>query len=55
MTNILNGQSGNASVLLVGGVEEAFKSYGGPITLVIKRRKGFIRVALKTGLVNNII
>ncbi|XP_050523969.1 2-acylglycerol O-acyltransferase 2-A-like isoform X2 [Daktulosphaira vitifoliae] len=49
ISKILNGKKGNASVLLVGGVVEAFKSYPGPITIVINNRKGFVRIALKTG------
>ncbi|XP_050523984.1 diacylglycerol O-acyltransferase 2-like [Daktulosphaira vitifoliae] len=49
LINVLNGETGNASILLVGGVEEAFKSYPGPIPIVLKKRKGFIRIALKTG------
>lgn len=49
LINILNGKKGNGSLLLVGGTTEAFQSYPGPINIVIKNRKGFIRVALKTG------
>ncbi|XP_050520821.1 2-acylglycerol O-acyltransferase 2-A-like [Daktulosphaira vitifoliae] len=49
LVNILNGNKGNVAVLMVGGVSEAFKSFPGPIQIIVNKRKGFVRVALKTG------
>lgn len=49
LINILDNQKGNVAVLMVGGVSEAFKSFPGPYHLILKKRKGFVRVALKTG------
>ncbi|XP_050523976.1 2-acylglycerol O-acyltransferase 1-like isoform X2 [Daktulosphaira vitifoliae] len=49
LVNLLKGKKGNAVVLLVGGVAEALNSYPGPIHLVVNKRKGFVRIALKTG------
>lgn len=42
--------TGNALILVVGGAAEALDAHPGRITtLVLKRRKGFIRLALKHG------
>ncbi|VVC31910.1 Diacylglycerol acyltransferase [Cinara cedri] len=49
LINILDGEKGNVAVLIVGGVSEAFKSYPGKYRIILKRRRGFVRVALKTG------
>ncbi|XP_050440927.1 2-acylglycerol O-acyltransferase 2-A-like [Adelges cooleyi] len=49
LVNILDGKKGNVAVLMVGGVTEAFQSYPGPVHIVVNKRKGFVRVALKTG------
>ncbi|KAL4107629.1 hypothetical protein QTP88_017949 [Uroleucon formosanum] len=49
LMNLLNNKKGNVAVLMVGGVSEAFKSFPGPYHLILKNRKGFIRVALQTG------
>ncbi|VVC40857.1 Diacylglycerol acyltransferase [Cinara cedri] len=49
LVNILDGKKGNVAVLMVGGVSEAFKSFPGPYHVVLKNRRGFVRVALKTG------
>ena len=35
--------------LLIGGAAESLEAHPGRYTLVLKRRKGFIRVALETG------
>jgi 2-acylglycerol O-acyltransferase 2 len=40
---------GNAAVLVVGGASEALEARPGSFTLTLKRRKGFIRVALDHG------
>ncbi|XP_050523981.1 2-acylglycerol O-acyltransferase 2-A-like isoform X2 [Daktulosphaira vitifoliae] len=45
----MDGKKGNVAVLMVGGVSEAFQSFPGPVHLVVNKRKGFVRVALKTG------
>lgn len=49
LMNLLNNKKGNVAVLMVGGISEAFKSFPGPYRLILKKRKGFIRVALQTG------
>ncbi|KAF0762384.1 2-acylglycerol O-acyltransferase 2-A-like [Aphis craccivora] len=49
LVNLLDNKKGNVAVLMVGGVSEAFKSFPGPYHLILKKRKGFIRVALQTG------
>ncbi|XP_022174295.1 2-acylglycerol O-acyltransferase 2-like [Myzus persicae] len=49
LMNLLDNKKGNVAVLMVGGVSEAFKSFPGPYHLILKNRKGFIRVALQTG------
>jgi len=46
---ILNGPPGSACVLLVGGIAEALRSFPHDYRLVLKNRKGFIRIALQTG------
>lgn len=40
---------GNILSLVVGGAEEAFYSWPGTYKTIIKRRKGFIKIVLKTG------
>ena len=40
---------GRAAVIVVGGAEEALESHPGVYKLTMKRRKGFIRIALQTG------
>ncbi|KAB0388536.1 hypothetical protein E2I00_009587, partial [Balaenoptera physalus] len=40
--------SGNAVVIVVGGAAEALLSYPGASTVLLKQRKGFVRLALKT-------
>lgn len=42
-------QKGNALCLVVGGAEEAFYSTPGEYNILLERRKGFIRVALRSG------
>ncbi|XP_050440926.1 2-acylglycerol O-acyltransferase 2-like [Adelges cooleyi] len=49
LINILDGKKGNVAILLVGGVAEAFNSFPGPIHIIVNKRKGFVRIALKTG------
>ncbi|XP_025420308.1 2-acylglycerol O-acyltransferase 2-A-like [Sipha flava] len=49
LMNLLDNTKGNVAVLMVGGVSEAFKSFPGPYHLILKKRKGFIRVAIKAG------
>ncbi|KAL5236281.1 hypothetical protein ACI65C_003691 [Semiaphis heraclei] len=49
LVNLLDNKKGKVAVLMVGGVSEAFKSFPGPYHLILKKRKGFIRVALQTG------
>ena len=40
---------GNSVVIVVGGAEEAFDAHPGTYTLTLKPRKGFIKLALRTG------
>ncbi|CAF0710190.1 unnamed protein product [Brachionus calyciflorus] len=42
-------QKGQVCALLVGGARESNEAYPGTYRLVLKRRKGFIRIALETG------
>jgi hypothetical protein len=41
--------TGNAVVIVVGGAAEALLCHPGATTLVLKNRKGFVKVALNTG------
>ncbi|GIX67579.1 2-acylglycerol O-acyltransferase 1 [Caerostris extrusa] len=40
---------GNALILVVGGAAEALDAHPGDVNLTLKRRKGFVRLALKHG------
>ncbi len=40
---------GNAVVIIIGGAEESLASSPGVNTLVVKHRKGFVRLALEHG------
>lgn len=44
-----DGYTSNAPVLLVGGAQEAFFAIPNQYRLVLKNRKGFVKIALKTG------
>jgi hypothetical protein len=44
-----NGQPGDALVIVIGGAEEFRHMRSGTLDLVIKKRKGFARIALITG------
>lgn len=44
-----DGYTSNAPVLMVGGAQEAFSAFPGQYRFVLKNRKGFVKVALKTG------
>nr|XP_004661041.1 diacylglycerol O-acyltransferase 2-like protein 6 [Jaculus jaculus] len=41
--------SGNAVVIVVGGASESLLCIPGSTTIILKNRKGFVRLALKTG------
>ena len=43
--------SGNAAVIAIGGAEEALESHPGVYRLTLKRRKGFVKAAIRTGFV----
>ncbi|KAM7536101.1 hypothetical protein Aperf_G00000093224 [Anoplocephala perfoliata] len=45
----LTGQTGNLVALSVGGAREALESRPGHYVLVLSRRRGFFKIALKTG------
>ncbi|XKL69080.1 hypothetical protein PGB90_006849 [Kerria lacca] len=49
ITKILEGPPGNVCVVVVGGVAEALKSQPETYKLVLKNRKGFVKLALETG------
>lgn len=40
---------GNALILVIGGAAEALDAHPGDVNLVLKRRKGFVKLALKHG------
>ena len=40
---------GNAVVIVVGGAEEALEARPGNYKLTLARRKGFVKMALRTG------
>lgn len=40
---------GNAVVVIIGGAEESLASSPGVNTVVMKQRKGFVRLALENG------
>lgn len=42
-------EGGNVAILMVGGAAEAFNCRPGKYRLVLKQRKGFIRLAMKNG------
>lgn len=44
--------SGNAVVIVVGGATEALMSQPEVSTIFLKQRKGFVKLALKTGWVS---
>lgn len=41
--------TGNATVIVVGGAAEALNAHPGTASLVLRRRKGFVKLALKFG------
>lgn len=41
--------TGRATVLIVGGASESMESTPGTYRILIKRRKGFVKLALKYG------
>lgn len=44
-----DGYTSNAPVLLVGGAQEALSAFPNQYKFILKNRKGFIKIALKTG------
>ncbi|KAG2430477.1 hypothetical protein HXX76_010000 [Chlamydomonas incerta] len=49
LAHVLSGKPGRAVVLVVGGASEALLAAQGTYDLVLRNRKGFVRVALQTG------
>ncbi|XP_018783110.1 PREDICTED: 2-acylglycerol O-acyltransferase 2-like [Bactrocera latifrons] len=45
----LDGFTSNAVAILVGGAQEALDSHPGRYILTLKRRKGFVKLAIRTG------
>lgn len=44
-----DGYTANAPILLVGGAQEAFSAIPDTYKFVLKHRKGFVKIALRTG------
>lgn len=49
ITNLLRGGPGQAVVIVIGGASEAVDAQPGRFNLTLQRRKGFIKLAMKTG------
>eukprot|EP01064_Diplonema_japonicum_P038712 TRINITY_DN9461_c2_g1_i1.p1 TRINITY_DN9461_c2_g1~~TRINITY_DN9461_c2_g1_i1.p1 ORF type:complete len:456 (+),score=81.16 TRINITY_DN9461_c2_g1_i1:61-1428(+) len=49
LNNVLTGQPGDSALLVVGGAEEALDAIPGTSDLIIKKRKGFARIAVQNG------
>lgn len=49
LMNVLQGPPGSSVFLLPGGASEALKSFPGTMDLILNKRKGFIRIALRSG------
>ncbi|KAF2903889.1 hypothetical protein ILUMI_02284 [Ignelater luminosus] len=50
MNSLLNDPAGGkAAILMVGGAEEAYYCRPGNYTIVLKKRKGFVKIALQNG------
>ncbi|WFD33431.1 2-acylglycerol O-acyltransferase [Malassezia cuniculi] len=47
--SILSGKPGNAITILVGGAHESLRARPGYMDLTLKRRLGFVRIAMQTG------
>lgn len=47
--NNLDGFTSNAVAILVGGAQEALDSHPGKYILTLKNRKGFVKMAIRTG------
>ena len=41
--------TGNAAIVVVGGAEEALEAHPGSYNITLKKRKGFVKLAIKTG------
>ena len=40
---------GHSAVIVIGGVPEMFEVHPGTYDFILKKRKGFVRLALETG------
>lgn len=40
---------GNALVIVLGGAAEALDAHAGKATLILRKRKGFVKLALQNG------
>lgn len=47
--NVLKKGPGNAIVIVVGGAAESLNAHPGTSDLVLKKRLGFIKIAIKQG------
>ena len=46
---------GNVAVVVVGGAAESLDAHPGFYKLTLKKRKGFVKMAIRTGWVANIV
>ena len=49
--HVLNGPAGNVSVITVGGFADVMRSFPGTNRIYLRHRKGFVKMALKSGYV----
>jgi len=47
--------TGNAAIIVVGGAEEALEAHPGSYVIMLKKRKGFVKMAIRTGCVTKIL
>eukprot|EP00659_Diplonema_papillatum_P017499 gene17500-26926_t len=49
LNRVLTGPPGNSALLVVGGAEESLGAVPGTFDLVLKKRKGFVKIAMQNG------
>ena len=49
ISSLLKGPAGNSALLVVGGAEEALDAHPGTFDIILKKRKGFVKIAMQTG------
>lgn len=53
--NILRQKAGNAIVIVIGGAQESLAAHAGHMDLTLRRRFGFVKVAIHTGYVYGLL